>query len=218
MTKNKITDANGKEILPRMIVGMYDLDGPWSKYRGVLVTTDDTEENPDQSEDNEYCIAVFFNYEVPDHAFNYYSTLRENNRAWSKKYAGVCRDGEIDFLFMNEFWRHCPRIHSFRPDELIVVDHFTDMDFSTRYFGTMFHSVISYRDGLPSSPESYRCVLWECMSPATKKAFFNAWGTVGPLFVCDECFQKVHKKMGDMCPRIKSRLFDPAGNIINSTS
>lgn len=189
------------------IVGMSDPDGQWSRHQG-LVTNECT-----YHDSREYTVAVFFNLEISSihfHVIDY-----PKIESWDKRHGKECRNGDTDFLFADSVWKECPRIVFFRPDELVVEEDWRITALAERIFPDRWHHIYDLKEGYPTRPEAYRCWMEGCRSPATRRALFNAWGSVQAFFVCSDCFPKVNGWCGDSFPRTKHLLYTPEGKAIH---
>ncbi|MDD2935426.1 MAG: hypothetical protein PHX25_03050 [Candidatus Pacebacteria bacterium] len=190
MSTLKILDSKGRAIKKEMIVGMADPVGNWSMYQGLVI-----ESNSDITGD-EYCVAVYFDKEVPScHLWNHDERCI-NQYEWDKKYGEECPE----ILLISDIWKKCYRIWFFRPEELVVEDNWKIKHLCDRLFKNMYHS---WYDIGSLVPENSPCSIKSCLDRATKLTLCNVWGTVYPLFTCCDCFFKYNGRMADDLPDCK---------------
>ena len=197
-----IVDANCNPLVRGSIVGVSDT-GHWSPFQGLVL------DQFSDIEDDGYCVAVFFNLEVSFTYFNYWGSADKERGIttifeWDQQYGKQCKDGDIDFLFINDEWKKCPRVRFFRPNELVVQTEWELKYLVNRVFRhNCHHYCLSAYDLKPSL---YLCWLEGCKNTASKIALFNVWGTVYPICVCEDCFPKTNGWLGDDLPRIKEPI------------
>ena len=189
-------------IFKKSIVGVLKKGWKWSPYQGLQGLVIDPE-----SDIEGYCVAVFFNLEVSSSKFCPLDKGVVPIKEWDEEHGDQCRMGEVDFLFIDDAWKKCPRIVFFRPEELVVQDVWEIGSFARRVFRKeIVRSVYIFPDYLPKEPNLHMCHIRECAAQATKTALFNFQCSVYPIHVCDSCFPKTNGMFGNALPRCKVPL------------
>jgi len=204
----EITDVVGVSLIPGSIVEMSDSDGPWSEYQGLVMVPDS------EIEDDGYSVAVFFDKEVSSSRFWFNPSQRDSALIpigdWDHDYGRLSIEEKTTLLLKDDFWKKCPRVHFFRPDELNVVTFWKIETLMKRLFGRMFHRYYVIQSDL--SPTAFMCWCADCQNRAEKLALYNFWGTVYPYNVCAECFSKINGICGESEPKCKNPILMSDGS------
>ncbi len=205
-TISQILDAKGQPIEKGSVVQIIDESSPWAKYKGLVVEPDSNIEG-----DN-FRVAVFFNFEVRQDMFTHWRFNADLKRGimdigdWHRTFRDLCRNGETDFLLVEQVWKKCPRVVFFQPEALLVGAEYSIDDLVKRVFGKANFIYEPKDQHVPI--ESFWCWHNNCKNKASKIALFNVWGTIMVLRVCDGCFPKTHGIMADSAPEGSTRLVE----------
>jgi len=180
------------EIFKRSIVEVVNKNSGWASYQGLVIDPQFAIRN------GELRVAVFFFPEVESFNFRFHRRGVMLIDEWDENYSDQCRNGYVDFLFINDDWKRCPRVVFFRPEELVVQYEWHIKKLARRLFLETHRSVCGFSDFLPKNPSLHMCHLRDCGAQATKIALFCVSGSVYPAYVCDICFSEINgMRMGD---------------------
>jgi hypothetical protein len=209
MKTTEIVDIAGAPLVPGAIVEMSDSDGPWSEYQGLVMVPDS------EIEDQGYSVAVFFDNEVSESRFGFCHPKKDSGilsfRDWDSRYGRLNIDEKKAILLNDDFWKRCPRVQFFRPEELKVVPFWKTKNLAKRLFGNRYHTVYTLLYDLP--PTAFMCWCVDCQNQAEKLALYNFWGTVYSYYVCQGCFEKINGICGESCPEIKKPILLTDGSV-----
>lgn len=208
----EITDVAGAPLIPGSIVEMSDSDGHWSEYQGLVMVPDS------EIEDDGYSVAVFFDKEVSSSRFWFNPTRKDPNLIpildWDHDYGRLSIEEKTTLLLKDDFWKKCPRVRFFRPEELKIVPFWKIETLVKRLFGSMYQSYFTIQSDLP--PNAFMCWCADCQNRAEKLALYNFWGTVYPYNVCAECFPKINGICGESSPKTKKPILLADGSVFKT--